>query len=316
MAVTNYYTVNSEIIGEHTAGQSRLDYLPDALGSVIETIDQTLTAKSTARFKPYGADLATTGTTPSFGFTGNTGSRRTGRPHTDQYNQARHLGTTDARWCSIDPKWPLEPAFEYCGSMPVTYIDPSGRQGWCPLDTPCMKHAHTPCPDVDCMKNQVWNYYGAYMNETAISNCWIQACQYPTWSRQVFWSCIETTVTSYDPVGRHGDFTDWLYVLANYRYGNCCGYNQRCSGNPNQGKDCIDRACSVHDGCASTWQKLILDSACNHALCEAAKKCLISGCYSDSSYRNVFQQDKCVQASNEIIGAYCNIEMYQRMTLS
>ena len=28
MATTYYYTVNSEIIGEHTAGQSRLDYLP------------------------------------------------------------------------------------------------------------------------------------------------------------------------------------------------------------------------------------------------------------------------------------------------
>jgi hypothetical protein len=33
MATTNYYTVNSEIIGELTAGQSRLDHLPDALGS-------------------------------------------------------------------------------------------------------------------------------------------------------------------------------------------------------------------------------------------------------------------------------------------
>jgi hypothetical protein len=49
MAVT-YYTVNGEIIGEHTAGSSRLDYLPDALGSVIATVDQTLTLQSTARY--------------------------------------------------------------------------------------------------------------------------------------------------------------------------------------------------------------------------------------------------------------------------
>jgi hypothetical protein len=36
MPVTNYYTVNGEIIGEKTTGGSRVDYLTDALGSVAE----------------------------------------------------------------------------------------------------------------------------------------------------------------------------------------------------------------------------------------------------------------------------------------
>jgi len=85
MPVTNYYTVQGEIIGEHTAGQSRLDYLTDGLGSVIATVDQTLTVKSTARYKPYGADLETTATQPAFGCVGKPGFRRTGRPHAYLY---------------------------------------------------------------------------------------------------------------------------------------------------------------------------------------------------------------------------------------
>ncbi len=103
MAVTNYYTVNREIIGEHTTGQSRLDFLCDALGSVVATVDQTQTVKSTARYKPYGTDLATTGTQLSFGWIGSYGYRRTGRPHADVYVRARHPATGQVRWTSLDP---------------------------------------------------------------------------------------------------------------------------------------------------------------------------------------------------------------------
>jgi hypothetical protein len=39
MLVTNYYTVNGEIIGEKTTGGSRVDYLTDALGSVMATVN-------------------------------------------------------------------------------------------------------------------------------------------------------------------------------------------------------------------------------------------------------------------------------------
>ena len=39
MPVTNYHTVNGEIIGETTSGV-RTDYLVDALGSVTGTVNQ------------------------------------------------------------------------------------------------------------------------------------------------------------------------------------------------------------------------------------------------------------------------------------
>src|SRR5277367_4808495 len=99
LSVTNYYSVRGEIIGEHTTGQTRLDYVTDALGSVISTIDQIPNVNSTARFKPYGADLSTTGTTPFYGWVGSIGHyRRTGRPYSEFYIRARHDSVTDGRW--------------------------------------------------------------------------------------------------------------------------------------------------------------------------------------------------------------------------
>ena len=68
MAVTNYYTVNGEIIAEKTAGSSRVDYLTDALGSVTATVNQSAQVVNTYRYKPYGSQLAKTGVgaDPSF----------------------------------------------------------------------------------------------------------------------------------------------------------------------------------------------------------------------------------------------------------
>jgi len=127
MSTTYYYTVDNEIIGEHTLGQSRLDYLTDGLGSVVATVDQTLTVKSTARYKPYGADLAMTGTQPSYGWAGSSGRyRRTGRPHSDIYAEARHNSTIDGRWTTVDPLWPDQASHNYARSNPTTVIDPTG----------------------------------------------------------------------------------------------------------------------------------------------------------------------------------------------
>jgi RHS repeat-associated protein len=126
MPTTYYYTVDSEIIGEHTAGQSRIDYLTDALGSVVATVDQSQSVTSTARYKPFGDDLAVTGTGPVFGWNGMSGYRRTGRPHAQEYIRNRTLATTDGRWTTVDPLWPEEGAYSYVNLNPSTFTDPSG----------------------------------------------------------------------------------------------------------------------------------------------------------------------------------------------
>ena len=128
MPVTNYYSVNGVIIAEHTTGQSRLDYVTDALGSVIATVDQTLTVKSTARYKPYGANLAQTGTQPMYGWVGSPGCRRTELPHSEVYARARVASTSDGRWTTVDPLWPHSQAYLYALANPSTLIDPSGLE--------------------------------------------------------------------------------------------------------------------------------------------------------------------------------------------
>ena len=128
MPVTNYYSVNGVIIAEHTSGQSRLDYVTDALGSVIATVDQTLTVKSTARYKPYGAVLSETGTQPMYGWVGAPGYRRTGLPHTDIYVRKRHPSTVEGRWTTPDLLWPYSEAYLYALANPSTLTDPSGLE--------------------------------------------------------------------------------------------------------------------------------------------------------------------------------------------
>ena len=156
MATTYYYTVDSEIIGEHTTGQSRIDYLTDALGSVVSTVDQSQTVTSTARYKPYGDDLAVTGSRPVYGWNGMSGYRRTGRPHAQGYVRNRILSTTDGRWTTVDPLWPKEHSYSYSGQNPASLNDPTGLT--CALrftkgptlrnvkcSSRCLKHWWDPC---------------------------------------------------------------------------------------------------------------------------------------------------------------------------
>jgi RHS repeat-associated protein len=129
MGVTNYHTVNGRMIGESGPSGNRR-YLTDALGSVTATVKDG-TVENTYRYKPYGAILAKTGTAPDpkFMWTGDIGSRRTSRKNSDQYNQARHYGTQQAQWTTVDPLWPEMDRYVYVGSNPVCAVDPSGLFG-------------------------------------------------------------------------------------------------------------------------------------------------------------------------------------------
>ena len=133
MPTTYYYSVGHEIIGEHTLGQSRLDYLTDALGGVVATVNQSLTVESTARYKPYRADLATTGTMPMFGWGGTLGYKRTGRPHSDVYVGRRYHATVEGLWATRAPSLPREKAYTYAKDCPSLLVDPTGTQACLPI---------------------------------------------------------------------------------------------------------------------------------------------------------------------------------------
>lgn len=126
MAITNYYTVDGEIVGERT-GSSTINYATDALGSVTGTLVGGQ-LQNTYAYKPYGALLAKTGTgtDPKQQWVGSRGYRPTGRTQSDYYVSARHYGATTGRWTTSDPLWPAEPAFQYAGESPCVVVDASG----------------------------------------------------------------------------------------------------------------------------------------------------------------------------------------------
>ena len=130
MAVTTYRTYNGRLRAEVTDGV-RTTYLTDALGSVTATVDSSQTVLNTYRYKPSGDLLAKTGSSPDprFLWTGDTGSRTTGLAYSEQYNRLRHYGSKQAAWTTVDPIWPVENAYVYVRSKPVTSTDPMGLSG-------------------------------------------------------------------------------------------------------------------------------------------------------------------------------------------
>src|SRR2546423_9960019 len=128
MAVTNYYTVNGEIIGEKTGANARIDYLTDALGSVTGTVSQSAQVVNTYRHKPYGAQLAKTGVgaDPANRWVGQHGYRQTGKKWSDVYVRARHYDSLSGRWNSVDPLWPKQAPYGYVSANPIGSVDRSG----------------------------------------------------------------------------------------------------------------------------------------------------------------------------------------------
>ena len=152
MPVTNYYTVNGQIIGEKTTGGSRVDYLTDALGSVTATVDQNAAVVNTYRYKPYGAQLAKTGVgaDPSLRWVGAHGYRQTGKEFAGSYVRARtysrQTGTWSTKvpgqggenfndyssakqsgtWRTKVPGQAREHPYVYSSANPTSMVDPSG----------------------------------------------------------------------------------------------------------------------------------------------------------------------------------------------
>lgn len=123
-----YYTANNRIIGEKSAGENRLDYVRDQLGSVVATSDSTGSVERTYRYRPYGDVLAGTGAgnVPSFKWVGQLGYRD---GDSDVYVRMRHYRQSVGAWITTDPLWPHEPPYRYASADPISVSDPSGLFG-------------------------------------------------------------------------------------------------------------------------------------------------------------------------------------------
>jgi RHS repeat-associated protein len=123
MGITNYYSVEGEMVGDND-GVSRTDYCRDALGNVVRS-------NANWRYKPYGQWLTVPigVPLPLFGWIGSYGYMSQGTVGYDVYVRARHFTYATARWTTVDPLWPQEPAYTYAGANPTNRTDPSGMQG-------------------------------------------------------------------------------------------------------------------------------------------------------------------------------------------
>ncbi len=159
MAVTNYYSIDGEILAERTSGSGRVDYLSDALGSTLATASQAAQVVNTYRYKPYGAQLSKSGASPdpAFRWVGSQGYRQTGTKWSEIYVVARHYGPSQGAWSTSDPLRTIrgvESPYTYVEANPTTLVDPSGLK---PTKLKCFddtyKHLHEDqnlCPKQAC----------------------------------------------------------------------------------------------------------------------------------------------------------------------
>ncbi len=131
MHVTNYVSVNGRMLSEVTDGVI-LNYVPDPLGSIHSVVDQTATAVKTMRYKPYGEVLSRSGSISDrmYQWVGPYGYRATFNYASSHYVRARHYSQTPGSWTTVDPVWPNQNGYLYCGSNPAGNLDPSG---YCPI---------------------------------------------------------------------------------------------------------------------------------------------------------------------------------------
>lgn len=127
--MTNFFSTDREVIGERTLGLGGKDYIPDGLGSLSLAVSPSdISEQTLARFHAYGPTYILTSQTdiPYFLWVGSKGYKVTSRAHSDLYVRLRHYSFQEARWTTVDPLWPYQPAFIYAWSSPIMGIDPSG----------------------------------------------------------------------------------------------------------------------------------------------------------------------------------------------
>lgn len=136
MGVTSYYSFGGEILGEETGGVRR-DYLTDALGSVTATVTGAGVVENTYRYKPYGEQLAKTGTgsDPKFLWNGKWGYQFLINKYL--YVRNRAYGIFLGLWTTRDPyilATKVTSDYLYSYNNPVNLFDYSGKnpEVWIP----------------------------------------------------------------------------------------------------------------------------------------------------------------------------------------
>ncbi len=127
-----YATVNGQLVEENRGG-TVTEYVPDTLGSVIQTTNASGTQTSSATYWPYGEINTSSGSNPSpWKFVGTYGyymdyPRLASGPPQRYYVRARDYRPDLSRWLTVDPLWPDEASYMYVNDGPNLTFDRNGK---------------------------------------------------------------------------------------------------------------------------------------------------------------------------------------------
>jgi len=232
MATSNYYALMGEILGERSIGGVTLDYLPDALGSVIAASDGTTTSSST--YTPYGRGTAPDGA--AFGWVGGFGYRP-GFDPASHYVRTRHHSNAQARWLSPDQVGHGQGRYTYALASPITLFDADGRAarpvtglgGTCcccigdiTLDNASIKYYRnddmTPPPDLFA-NTVVPEYLGATFEVSVtwdmqgagsiVAPCTLEKSEWNTAGGNTTYVSVDTIPDGHGGTQPGGDFQQW-----------------------------------------------------------------------------------------------------------
>ena len=126
MALSVVYSNFGGRVVSETRNGVESNYVSDPLGSTIGLMDSAGAMTDRWTYWPYGEVATRTGTNPTpLTFLGVLGYFK---DVLDKlfYVRARHLHVDLARWLTVDPLWPDQPAYGYVEDSPALFSDPSG----------------------------------------------------------------------------------------------------------------------------------------------------------------------------------------------
>jgi len=133
MALTVVYSNAFGGVVAENRGGTVSTYVRDTLGSTIGLMNSSGTLTDRWEYWPYGEVVSRTGTNATpFTFLGVIGYFQDVLAKLF-YVRARHLRVDLARWLTVDPLWPRQPAYVYATAQPMVKTDPSGLICYSPL---------------------------------------------------------------------------------------------------------------------------------------------------------------------------------------
>ncbi|ARU41493.1 hypothetical protein CCB80_10250 [Armatimonadetes bacterium Uphvl-Ar1] len=119
-----YTNFGGMLVHEDRGGVERT-YVHDEMGNTRYLLDSS-NVTDTYSYTPYGQVTHVGTSVTPFTFIGALGYFATGWSHLTSYVRARWYSSVSGSWGSVDPIWPMEPAYGYVNGNPAMKADPSG----------------------------------------------------------------------------------------------------------------------------------------------------------------------------------------------